>query len=100
MRTNLLALLGAVLVALPLGAQRLGPEVPRPRLAASADTNDALAYLEHGMSIITDKAEDGPLFITDTPEALGALAGAGSIAATDVKALVLSHVFGASGAAG
>lgn len=58
MRPTLLALLGAVLIASPLGAQRLGPEVPRPRLAASADTNDALVYLEHGMSIITEKAEE------------------------------------------
>ena len=57
MRPHLLALFGAVLIAAPLSAQRLGPEVPRPRLAASADTNDALRYLEYGMSIITENPE-------------------------------------------
>jgi tetratricopeptide (TPR) repeat protein len=58
LRPTLLALLGALLIAAPSGAQRLGPEVPRPRLPAAADTNDALVYLEHGMDIITEKAEE------------------------------------------
>lgn len=58
MRPTLLALLGALLITAPASAQRLGREVPRPRLPASADTNDALVYLEHGMDIITEKAEE------------------------------------------
>lgn len=32
----------------PLAAQRLGPEVPRPRI--TADTNDAQSYFDYGMS--------------------------------------------------
>jgi predicted AlkP superfamily pyrophosphatase or phosphodiesterase len=40
----------------------------------------------------TDRAEDGPLFITSMPELLGD----GSIAATGIKALLLDHVFTAS----
>ena len=43
----------------------------------------------------TDRAEDGPLFITSEP---GLLAD-GPVAATEVKALLLDHVFGAAGAA-
>jgi len=43
----------------------------------------------------TDRAEDGPLFITSDP---GLLAD-GPVAATEVKALLLDHVFGAAGAA-
>lgn len=58
MRSALLALVGTLCLAAPLGAQRLGPEVPRPRLAAAADTNDPLAYLEHGMTIITERVEE------------------------------------------
>lgn len=38
----------------------------------------------------TDRAEDGPLFITSAPE----LAGEGPVAATEVKSLLLAHVFG------
>ena len=34
----------------PLRAQRLGPEVPRPK-AAIADTNDAQAYFDYGVSL-------------------------------------------------
>jgi hypothetical protein len=33
----------------PLGAQRLGPEPPRPK-GAVADTNDAKAYLDYGIA--------------------------------------------------
>jgi predicted AlkP superfamily pyrophosphatase or phosphodiesterase len=40
----------------------------------------------------TDKAEEGPLFITSMPE----LIGDGPVAATDVKRLLLDHVFTAS----
>jgi len=43
----------------------------------------------------TDRPDDGPVFITSVPELLGE----GSVAATDVKALLLDHVFGAAGAA-
>jgi hypothetical protein len=37
----------------------------------------------------TDKAEDGPLFITSMPELLAE----GPVAATGVKALLLEHLF-------
>jgi predicted AlkP superfamily pyrophosphatase or phosphodiesterase len=43
---------------------------------------------------LTDRAEDGPLFITSEP---GLLAD-GPVQATDVKGLLLAHVFGAAGA--
>jgi len=43
---------------------------------------------------LTDRAEDGPLFITSAPELLAD----GAVAAMDVKELLLSHVFGAAGA--
>jgi hypothetical protein len=44
---------------------------------------------------LTDRAEDGPLFITSEPQLLGA----GPVAATDVRDLLLDHVFAAAGAA-
>lgn len=48
-----LALLGCATSA---EAQRLGSEtLERPKLSASADTNDALAYLEHGMSVLEEQ---------------------------------------------
>ena len=43
---------------------------------------------------ITDRADDGPLFITTRPELLGA----GPVAAVDVKDLLLAHVFGTAAA--
>jgi predicted AlkP superfamily pyrophosphatase or phosphodiesterase len=43
---------------------------------------------------VTDRPEDGPLFLTTRPELLGP----GPIAATDVKDLLLAHVFGADAA--
>lgn len=46
-------LVAAVLLAAtvtPVSAQRLGPPEKRPRLAADADTNDALAYYNYGVS--------------------------------------------------
>lgn len=49
--------LAIVCLAGSLHAQRLGPEVARPRLAASADTNDAIAYLEYGMSAVVEEPE-------------------------------------------
>ncbi|HVY04388.1 MAG TPA: alkaline phosphatase family protein [Burkholderiales bacterium] len=42
----------------------------------------------------TDEPEDGPLFITSAPELLGD----GEVAATDVKRLLLDHVFSARSA--
>jgi len=44
---------------------------------------------------LTDRAEDGPLFITSEPQLLGE----GPVTATDVRDLLLDHVFGAAGAA-
>ncbi len=43
---------------------------------------------------LTDRAEDGPLIISSVPELLAD----GAVAATDVKELLLCHVFGAAGA--
>lgn len=42
---------------------------------------------------VTDRAEDGPLFITSEPELLPD----GSVDATSVKGLILDHVFGPNG---
>jgi hypothetical protein len=42
----------------------------------------------------TDRAEDGPLFITSEP----GLLSEGPVAATEVRDLLLEHVFGAAGA--
>jgi predicted AlkP superfamily pyrophosphatase or phosphodiesterase len=44
---------------------------------------------------LTDRAEDGPLFITSEPQLLGE----GPVEATGVRELLLDHVFGAAGAA-
>jgi predicted AlkP superfamily pyrophosphatase or phosphodiesterase len=44
---------------------------------------------------LTDRAEDGPLFITSEPQLLGE----GPVSATGVRDLLLDHVFGAAGAA-
>jgi predicted AlkP superfamily pyrophosphatase or phosphodiesterase len=43
---------------------------------------------------VTDRPEQGPLFATDAPELLPEGPG---VAATEVKALLLAHVFGAGG---
>ena len=43
---------------------------------------------------VTDRPEDGPLFLTTRPELLGP----DPVAATDVKDLLLAHVFGADSA--
>jgi hypothetical protein len=53
----------------------------------SLDAN--LVKGSHGR--VTDNADDGPLFITSAPELLGD----GEVAATDVKRLLLEHVFAA-----
>lgn len=47
-----------------------------------------LVHGSHGRP--TDRSEDGPLFITTRPDLLGK----GPVAATDVKSLLLEHVFG------
>lgn len=58
MRIHFLALaLGSLSASSVLEAQRLGPEVPRPRLQASADTNDSVLLLEHGMSVVAEQPE-------------------------------------------
>jgi len=44
---------------------------------------------------LTDRVEDGPLIITSEPQLLGE----GPVTATDVRDLLLDHVFGAAGAA-
>jgi hypothetical protein len=46
---------------------------------------------------VTDRPEDGPLFITSAPELLK---GGGPVAATAVKQLLLDHVFATAGSAG
>jgi len=45
-----IAFILAVPCAAPAGAQRLGPEVPRPK-GAVADTNDAQAYFDYGVRL-------------------------------------------------
>ena len=45
-----LALILATPCSAPLRAQRLGPEMPRPK-GAAADTNDAQAYFDYGVSV-------------------------------------------------
>lgn len=57
MRLFVRVLFATIAAAGVLEAQRLGPEVPRPRLSASADTNDALAYLEFGMASVAEEPE-------------------------------------------
>lgn len=51
------AIVASATLASSLESQRLGPEVRRPRLAAQADTNDALAYLELGMTSVAEEPE-------------------------------------------
>jgi tetratricopeptide (TPR) repeat protein len=45
-------------VSAPLTAQRLGPAVARPRLRDSADTNDAHAYYNLGLSLFEGDPEE------------------------------------------
>jgi hypothetical protein len=53
----------------------------------AAERND-LVKGSHGR--VTDDPRQGPLFISSEPS----LAGSGTLAATDVAALMLKHVFG------
>jgi tetratricopeptide (TPR) repeat protein len=54
MRRVLLAATFVVAVGATASAQRLGPPEPRPRLVAGADTNDAMAYYNYGISRFGD----------------------------------------------
>ena len=53
--------------------------------------NASLVRGSHGR--IPDRPEQGPLFITNAPELLDAERHRDSVAATDVKALLLEHLF-------
>lgn len=80
------------------------PELRLPKLRIAARLAQKTIGMRYLMDVIsldatlvrgshgrpTDRAEDGPLFITTRPELLGA----GPVAATDVKSLLLEHVFG------
>lgn len=50
-------LLAALLFTTPAAAQRLGPEVKRPKLPAGADSNDASAYLALGTRTLDESPE-------------------------------------------
>lgn len=83
------------------------PAIPLPKLKIASRLLRKAIGMRYLMDVIaldatlvkgshgrpTDESEDGPLFITSAP----ALVGAGPIAATDVKALLLDHVFGTAG---
>jgi predicted AlkP superfamily pyrophosphatase or phosphodiesterase len=83
------------------------PTIPLPKLKIASKLLRKAIGMRYLMDVIsldatlvkgshgrpTDKPEDGPLFITSAPD----LVGAGPIAATDVKALLLDHVFGKAG---
>ena len=72
-------------------ATRLAQKVIGMRYLMDVISLDAtLVRGSHGRP--TDQPENGPLFITSNPELLGA----GPVAAGDVKALLLEHVFGAT----
>ncbi len=83
------------------------PAIPLPKLKIASKLLRKAIGMRYLMDVIsldatlvkgshgrpTDKPEDGPLFITSAPDRVGA----GPIAATDVKALLLDHVFGKAG---
>ena len=72
-------------------ATRLAQKVIGMRYLMDVISLDAtLVRGSHGRP--TDQTEDGPLFITSRPDLLGT----GPVAAVDVKALLLEHVFGAA----
>jgi predicted AlkP superfamily pyrophosphatase or phosphodiesterase len=73
-------------IALRLAQKKLGMRYLMDVISLDA----TLVKGSHGR--ITDKAEDGPLFITSAPELLQ---GEGAVKATDVKRLMLDHVFAA-----
>jgi len=76
-------------IALRLAQKKLGMRYLMDVISLDA----TLVKGSHGR--LTDKPEDGPLFITSAPELLRS---DGAVAATDVKGLLLEHVF-ASGEA-
>lgn len=80
------------------------PELTFPKLRIAGRLAQKLLGMRYLMDVIsldatlvkgshgrpTDRPEDGPLFISTAPELLGD----GPVAATDVKRLLLEHVFG------
>ena len=58
MRRLLAAVALALTVGTPLAAQRLGPPAQRPRLRDGADTNDAQAYFNAGLTAFNKHAEE------------------------------------------
>jgi predicted AlkP superfamily pyrophosphatase or phosphodiesterase len=84
------------------------PAIRLPRLRIAARLAQKMLGMRYLMDVIsldaglvkgshgrpTDRPEDGPLVISSRPELLGD----GPVHATDVKALLLDHVFGASAA--
>ena len=72
-------------------ATRLAQKIIGMRYLMDVISLDAtLVRGSHGRP--TDRPEDGPLFITSMPQLLGT----GPVAAGDVKALLLEHIFGAA----
>lgn len=86
----------------------LDPALPFPKLSIASRLVRKAIGMRYLMDVIpldatlvkgshgrpTDRAEDGPLFITTAPELLDSA----PVAATDVKSLLLAHVFGAAAA--
>jgi predicted AlkP superfamily pyrophosphatase or phosphodiesterase len=84
----------------------IDPKLPWPKLRIALRLAQKVLGMRYLMDVIpldatlvkgshgrpTDRAQDGPLFITSMPELLGA----GSVAATDVKRLLLEHLFARS----
>jgi predicted AlkP superfamily pyrophosphatase or phosphodiesterase len=82
------------------------PKLKLPKLRIAARLAQKMLGMRYLMDVIsldatlvrgshgrpTDRPEDGPLFITSLP----GLLGPGPVAATDVKSLLLRHVFGAA----
>jgi predicted AlkP superfamily pyrophosphatase or phosphodiesterase len=85
--------------ALPLAKLRIAMRLAQKKLGMRClmdviSLDATLVKGSHGRP--TDDAQDGPLFITSA----GELAGEGPVAATDVKRLLLDHVFTRSSATG
>ncbi|MBA2594794.1 MAG: hypothetical protein H0U97_22150 [Gammaproteobacteria bacterium] len=83
--------------ALPLAKLRIAMRLAQKKLGMRylmdvISLDATLVKGSHGRP--TDDAQDGPLFITSA----GELAGEGPVAATDVKRLLLDHVFTRSSA--
>lgn len=76
-------------IALRLAQKQLGMRYLMDVISLDA----TLVKGSHGRP--TDRPEDGPLFITSAPELLRS---PGAVAATEVKATLLDHVFSAQGA--